>query len=138
MIATASYDGSVRLWNSVSGLQIGTPLRHQGAEPILGVAFNPNGALLATSSREVEPPSFGRSKTGPNNYSHCNTRTDNDIQFDQWPAPGDTSFDNSVRLWNAQNRRGSFRSHSGIASRPREAAFSPDGLVLATASHDGR
>jgi WD40 repeat protein len=47
-VATASRDGTARLWDTVSGRQIGQPLRHE--ETIFSVAFSPAGARVATAS----------------------------------------------------------------------------------------
>ena len=47
-IATASDDGTARLWDAATLKSIGPPLRHQGE--VLAVAFSPDGKVLATAS----------------------------------------------------------------------------------------
>jgi WD40 repeat protein len=49
MLATASDDGTARLWSVATHHQIGTPMTADSAY-MKGVAFSPNGTLLATSS----------------------------------------------------------------------------------------
>ena len=54
LLATADGDGTVRLWNPLTGQPVGTPLHAvtaQGGtgESVNGVAFSPNGKLLASA-----------------------------------------------------------------------------------------
>ncbi len=52
MLATASFDGTVRLWDPATGQQLGQPLTgHTGW--VRGVAFSPDGGMLATASDDV-------------------------------------------------------------------------------------
>ena len=53
LLATADADGTVRLWNTATGHEVGTP-RSDEAGPGLGVkavAFSPDGKLLARRRR---------------------------------------------------------------------------------------
>jgi len=49
-LATASYDGSARLWDTATGQELAI-LRHDGY--VNAVAFSPDGARLATASNDT-------------------------------------------------------------------------------------
>ena len=49
-IATASGDGTARVWELDSGRTLATLRGHSG--PVLGVSFSPDGSLVATSSND--------------------------------------------------------------------------------------
>jgi WD40 repeat protein len=48
LLATASADGTVALWDPATGQRTATLKGHTG--PVRGVAFSPDGTLLATAS----------------------------------------------------------------------------------------
>ena len=50
LLATASADGTARLWDPATGKHRHTLTGHTG--PVYGVAFSPNGRLLATASAD--------------------------------------------------------------------------------------
>ena len=47
-VATASEDGTARLWDAATGAPLGEPMRHEGA--VLSAAFGPDGARVLTTS----------------------------------------------------------------------------------------
>ncbi len=49
-VATASRDGTARLWNAATGAPLGRPAKHEG--PVLRVRFSPDDTKLATASRD--------------------------------------------------------------------------------------
>jgi energy-coupling factor transporter ATP-binding protein EcfA2 len=96
LLASAGGDGTVRLWNPVTGQNVGAPL-HAGSEGVAGVAFSPDGKLLATADSDgtvwLWDPATGLAVGGP--------------------------------------------IHTGAASGVAGVAFSPDGKLLASADSDG-
>ena len=49
LLASAGSDGTVRLWNPVTGQPVGAPLHATAQAGVFGVAFSPDGKLLATA-----------------------------------------------------------------------------------------
>lgn len=50
LLASGSFDGTIRLWDVMSGKQLGEPLRGGRESRTTDVAFSPDGRLLAGSS----------------------------------------------------------------------------------------
>ena len=48
LLATAGGDGTVRLWDTATQQEVGTPMT-AGTQPVYAVAFSPDAALLATA-----------------------------------------------------------------------------------------
>ncbi len=51
MLATASSDTTVKLWNTTTGTEIKTLKGHTNR--VLGVSFSPDGKMLATASEDT-------------------------------------------------------------------------------------
>jgi WD40 repeat protein len=149
LLATASADGTVRLWDAWTGELRNVLAGHEGW--VQGVAFSPDGQRLATSSWDrtarVWEASSGRELftlahhagwlSGLDWSPACQPAPDPDSAPLCGQQLATASEDGTVRLWNTGPSR---ELLSFVASsRPvRRLAWSPDGQRLATAGEDGR
>ncbi|RME60296.1 MAG: hypothetical protein D6790_09525, partial [Caldilineae bacterium] len=135
LLATASFDGSVRLWNAATGaLHRDLLVDHQGR--VLRVVFSPDGDLLATggtdnrillwstaTGKQVAPPLVGHSNW---------VRALAFLPDGRTLASGDA--DGNLLLWNIASPK----MLTGHTDRVMVVQVSPDGATLITASHDRR
>jgi WD40 repeat protein len=153
ILATASSDGTVRLWNAVSHREIGAPVPAvpDSASPVNSVAFSPDGKILATAISNIEGSGdtvrlwdiATRRQIGAlRNTGFDNAATTLAFSPDGriLAAGGD---DGKVELWEVITHRQvgpAMTAGTGFAAKVRSVnsvAFSPDGKILATASNDG-
>ena len=136
MLASAGYDGTVRLWDVASRRQLGEPLfQYDGG--VSDVAFSPDGAILAAVD-----------DNGSLHLWDVSSRR----QLGEPPRPIKTSIDSfafspdghtlaiadrgSVRLWDRRTRTLQAPLNARLTAYVTSVAFSPDGQTLAGA--DGR
>ena len=134
-LATAGYDGEVRLWDATTGAVRATFTAH--ARWVRAVAVSPDGAWLATVGGDGEVRLWDAT-TGAVRATftaHAGSVQSVAIAPDStWLATaGD---DNTVRLWDADTAtvRATFTAY---ARWVQSVAIAPDGAWLATAGGDG-
>jgi WD40 repeat protein len=113
-LATAGFDGVLRLWDPASGKLIRALVGHHSA--IIAVAWSPDGRYLASAGAKNVPT------------------------YDRRLYPAGISFpaeviDPTIRLWDAESGR-TLAVLTGHTDTPRALAFSPDGKTLASAGQD--
>jgi hypothetical protein len=134
LLATASEDGTARLWDPAIGEQLRAFTGHVGG--VRGVAFSSDGRLLATASRDetarVWDPATGKRR-----------RTLTGHEGGVWGVAfspdgrllATASADQTVRLWDPATGK-HVRTLTGHDGRVQGLAFSPDGRLLATTGAD--
>jgi uncharacterized protein with WD repeat len=134
LLASASDDNTVRLWDPSTGASRGTLQGHSGS--VNTVAFSPDSQLLASASEDntvrLWDPSTGASCGTLEGHSGSVNSVvfSSDIQL-----LASASEDNTVRLWDPSTgaSRGTLEGHSDLVQA---VAFSPDSQLLASASFD--
>jgi WD40 repeat protein len=152
LLATADGGaGTVRLWDTATGTASGNPLPADTSDAgigdpetgVDGVAFSPNGRLLATATFDGGTVLLWNPATGKLTGKPLNTGSGgvDGVAFSPNGRRLATADDDgTVRLWNPATGKPVGRPlnadtgpHGGVDA----VAFSPDGNLLATADEDG-
>ena len=138
MIASASYDGLVRLWDSTTGQCLKTLIDQANADPapVSFARFSPNSKyiLAATLDSKLRLWDFGRGKAVKVYQEHVNERYAIYAGFSGRQFVFAGSEDNSLVVWNLQNKRVEHRltGHTDVVvaadSHPSKFVFASGGL----------
>jgi predicted NACHT family NTPase len=135
-LASASWDGTVRLWDVGTRRSLGDPLRGH-TENVYSVAFSPDGKTLASASWDHTVRLWNvetRQPLGEPLEVHSSV---NGVAFSpDGKALASASDDHTVRLWDVATRQ-PLGEPLGVHSSVNGVAFSPDGKALASTSADG-
>ena len=133
LVASASYDGTVKVWDTTTGKESLTLKGH--TEPVRSVAFSPDGKRLASASGEtikLWDATTGKESltlTGHTIGVHCVAFSPDGKRL------ASASDDMTVKVWDATTGK-ELLTLKGHASNVVCAVFSPDGKRLASASWD--
>jgi WD40 repeat protein/serine/threonine protein kinase len=133
-LASASEDGTIRLWDSASGQLLSTI--HGGAGMIFGVAFSPDGKRLAWGAENGTATVLKLTERGEKRVLIGHTSSVRNVAFSpDGRYLATASYDGTVRLWEAKSGR-HLRTLSGHQGVVVSVAFSPNGKRLASAGKD--
>ena len=134
LLASASSDQTVRLWDPATGASRGRLEGHSGS--VSAVVFSPDGQLLASASSDhtvrLWDPATGASRGRLEGHSGSVSAV---VFSPDGQLLASASGDQTVRLWDPATgaSRGRLEGHSDWVSA---VVFSPDGQLLASASYD--
>ncbi|KAL9607560.1 MAG: hypothetical protein Q9167_007535, partial [Letrouitia subvulpina] len=134
LLASTSYDNTVRLWDGATGALRGSLEGHTG--PVRAVTFSPDGQLLASASDDNTVRLWDGATGALRGSLEGHTGPVSAVTFSpDGQLLASASDDNTVRLWDRATGalRGSLEGHTGPV---RAVTFSPDGQLLASASYD--
>jgi WD40 repeat protein len=136
-VATASLDGTIRLWYAATGKPRGRPLRGHSAG-VRTVAFSPDGKTLVSGSDDTTVRLWNlatREQRGSPLEGHTKAVTDVAFRADgQTMASG--SEDGTVQLWDAATGHPRGKPLVGHTDSVTSVAFSPTEQLIASASDD--
>jgi uncharacterized protein with WD repeat len=134
VLASASEDNTVRLWDASTGASRATLEGH--SESVRAVAFSADGQVLASASLDNTIRLWGASTGASRATLEGHSDWVNAVAFSpDGQVLASASSDNTVRLWDAST--GALRATlTGHSDWVYAVTFSPDGQVLASASRD--
>jgi len=145
LIASGSWDGDVRVWNSENDEQICSPLQHD--YPVTSVAFSADERTLVSASIGARVTVWNLNEAPPKEKEQLVGYSD-PVTNEASPflsvvmSPDGTriaaaGFDRNVRIWDAGAEKSApVHLLEGHRSSVNSLAFSPDGKRLVTASDD--
>ncbi|MCI5143901.1 MAG: WD40 repeat domain-containing protein, partial [Candidatus Electrothrix sp. ATG1] len=134
LLASASEDRTIRLWDMKSGQEL-TVLQGHTA-PVNSVCFSPDGTRLASASADKTIRFWDVDRGQEVTVFKGHTDVVNNVTFSpdgRWLASA--SVDRTIRLWGIANgnEQKVLRGHTDVVN---SVSFSPDGEYLASGSAD--
>ncbi|MEH2205697.1 MAG: hypothetical protein V7K53_16720 [Nostoc sp.] len=134
MLASASADNTVKLWNPITGKEIKTLTGH--TDLVNGVSFSPDGKMLASASYDKTVKLWDISTGKEIKTLTGHTRWVKGITFSQdGKMLASASADNTVKLWDTSTGT-LIKTLPGHRDSVNDVSFRPDGKMLASASGD--
>ncbi|WP_019506832.1 NB-ARC domain-containing protein [Pleurocapsa sp. PCC 7319] len=134
MLASSSYDKTIRLWNPLTGHCVKTLTGHTNW--VLSIAWSPDGKMLASGGDDqtiriwdVQQEKCSQILSGHKNW----------VMSVAWSPDGTVlasgGDDQTIRIWDVQQEK-CRQILSGHTNWVRSVAISPDGKMLASGSDD--
>ncbi|KAF1808535.1 WD40 repeat-like protein [Eremomyces bilateralis CBS 781.70] len=134
VIASGSYDETVRLWDAGSGAALQTLDGHSNA--VSAVAFSPDGKVIASGSHDRTVRLWDAGSGAALQTLDGHSRAVSAVAFSlDGKVIASGSYDRTVRLWDAGSGA-ALQTLDGHSHAVSAVAFSPDGKVIASGSHD--
>jgi WD40 repeat protein/serine/threonine protein kinase len=134
LIASASDDRTVKVWDAQTGLQLRELKGHDDA--VNSVAFSPDGRRIASASRDHTARIWDAGSGKEKLVLKGHTERVNRVAFSpDGHRIASVSDDRTVKIWDAESGREALtlKGHSGGVGG---VAFSPDGRRIASAGED--
>ena len=134
ILASGSYDGTIRLWDADTGQLKNTLKGH--TEGVGSVAFSPDGDILASGSHDETVRLWDVSSGQLKNTLEGHTEAVLSVAFSpDGNILASGSHDETVRLWDVSSGqlKNTLKGHTEAVL---SVAFSPDGNTLASGSQD--
>ena len=134
MLASASDDNTVKLWDPSTGKEIKTLSGH--TDWVRGVSFSPDSKMLASAGGDntVKLWDISTGKEIKTLSRHANWVMDVSFSPDG-KMLASASADKTVKLWDTRTGK-EIKTLTGHANWVMDVSFSPDGKMLASASAD--
>ena len=134
IVATASWDRTIKLWNAMDGKLIRT-LNGKHDSFILGLSFSPDGKMLVSSGQDKTVRLWSvNGKLLHILVDHQESPTDVVFSSDG-KIIASASGDQTIKLWNTNGML--LRTLRGHNDSVYGVSFSPDGKTLVSSSWDG-
>ena len=134
-VASASWDGTVKVWDADSGVERITLKGH--VHDVTHVAFSPDGRHLASASRDKTVRVWDAESGRASLILEGHTQSVNSVAFSPSGRHlASAGGDGTVKVWDAAegHRSLTLEGHSDVVYG---VAFSPDGSRIASAGGDG-
>jgi WD40 repeat protein/tRNA A-37 threonylcarbamoyl transferase component Bud32 len=139
-LATSSLDGTVKLWDAVTGQELRTLRPTLLPLPVVRVAFSHDGRQIAAAIASVLSPGAKIWDTASGKELFTLRGHQKDVLSVAYSPDGrylaTTSWDHTIKVWDPATGK-ELRTIRGHHQAINEAKFSPDGIHLATAAWDG-
>ncbi|KAL2040688.1 hypothetical protein N7G274_006667 [Stereocaulon virgatum] len=134
-VVSGSGDGTVRLWDSVTGATLQTLQGHSA--PVISVAFSPDGKQVVSGSGDGTVRLWD-SVTGAalQTLEGYSARVNSVAFSPDGKQVVSGSVDGTVRLWDSVTGA-ALQTHQGHSDWVSSVAFSPDGKQVVSGSRDG-